>query len=305
MGSIEPGKTMKIGITGANGFIGARIVELARSQGHEVVGFTRNPARKIAGCAETRKFSLKENIDIGGCEAIIHLAGEPVFGLWTKGKRRSILESRTLGTRHLVDAILANANPPRTLVSSSAIGFYGDTGEIEVDEGSPAGSGFLAEVTQAWENAALRAREKNVRVVLLRTSVVLGRNGGALRAMLPFFRMGLGGKLGPGRQWMAWTHLDDEAALALFAAEHEGIEGPLNSVAPVLCRNADYTKALSRALHRPAFFNLPSFLPKIMLGEFSRELLDSKRVVSKHAEAAGFKHRFPTVEAALADILAV
>ena len=296
---------MKIGITGATGFVGTHIIELAQKKGHTVIGFTRNPSRKIPGCAETRKFSLDEKMNIAECEAIIHLAGEPVFGLWTKGKRRRIRESRTLGTRHLVDAILGSANPPRVLVSSSAIGLYGDTGENEADEDSPAGNGFLADVTQAWENEALRAREKNVRVVLRRTSVVLGRTGGALRAMLPLFRAGLGGNLGPGSQWMSWIHLDDEAALALFAVDHENLEGSLNSVAPQPCRNADFTAALARVLHRPAFFNVPSFILKAVLGDFSRELLESKRIVSRHAAAAGFMHRFSSIDAALADILAV
>ena len=296
---------MKIGITGASGFIGTRIIEIARQQGHEVIGFTRNPTRNIAGCVETRKFSLDEKVDIGGCDALIHLAGEPVFGIWTKEKRRRILESRTLGTRHLVDSILASAKPPRVLVNSSAIGFYGDTGETEVDEGSPAGSGFLAQVTQAWEKEALRAQEKNVRVVLRRTSVVLGRNGGALRAMLPAFRAGLGGKLGSGRQWMSWIHLDDEAALALFTLTEDHIEGALNSVAPQPCRNADFTRVLAHALHRPAIFTVPSFVLKTALGEFSRELLDSKRIVSKRVAEADFTHRFPSIESAIADILAV
>ena len=160
------------------------------------------PAREIPGCAETRKFSPDEKIDITGCEAIIHLAGEPVFGLWTAEKRRRIRDSRVLGTRRVVDAILAAANPPRVLVGGSAIGFYGDTGETPADEDSPAGGGFLAETCRAWEDEALRAREKNVRVVLLRTSIVLGPGGGAMRAMLPVFRAGLGGRLGSGRQWM-------------------------------------------------------------------------------------------------------
>lgn len=295
---------MKIGITGATGFIGARIIQLARERGHEMAGFTRNPERGIPGCVETRRFSPDEKVDVSGCEAIIHLAGEPVFGLWTDGKRRRIRESRVLGTRHLVDAIMASASPPRVLVGGSAIGFYGDTGESEVDETSPAGSGFLAEVTQSWEAEALRAREKNVRVVLLRTSVVLGAGGGALRAMLPFFRMGLGGRLGPGKQWMSWIHIDDEAALTLHAVEQQGIEGPLNAVAPRPCRNEEFTRTLAGAVHRPAFFHAPAFLLKAALGDFSHELLDSKRIISKHAAASGFTYRFPSLDTALAGIAA-
>ena len=254
---------------------------------------------------ETRKFSPDEKPDISGCEAIIHLAGEPVFGLWTKEKRRRIRDSRVAGTRNLVDAIIASASPPRVLVSGSATGFYGDTGENETDENAQAGRGFLTEVTQAWDTEASRAREKNVRIVLLRTSVVLGRGGGALRAMLPVFRAGLGGKLGPGRQWMSWIHLDDAAALSLHTVEHDAIEGPLNAIAPAPCRNEEFTHLLARAVHRPAFFRVPAFVLKTALGDFSHELLDSKRIVSKRIAASGFTHGFPTLEAALADIVKV
>lgn len=293
---------MRIGITGATGFIGSRVVELALKQGHAPIGFTRDPRHEIAGCAGTRKFSPDEKVNVEDCDAIIHFAGENVFGLWTTEKKRRIRESRVFGTRHLVDAILASANPPRVFVSGSAIGFYGDTGENETDENSAPGNGFLADVTQAWEAEALRAREKNVRVVLLRTALVLGRNGGAMRKMTSLFRVGLGGRLGSGRQWMSWIHLDDEAALALFAAQNDRMEGPLNAVAPLPVRNADFTGALARAAHRPEFFNVPAFVLKTVLGDFSRELLDNKRIVPKRALAAGFVHRFPWLDTALAEI---
>lgn len=295
---------MILGVTGAGGFIGARIVALAAGKGHAVIGFSRQPEKKIPGCAETRRFSLDEKINVGGCEALIHLAGEPVFGLWTREKRRRIRDSRVLGARGVVDAILAAENPPRVLVSGSAIGFHGDTGENQTDEDSPAGGGFLAEVCREWEAEAMRARQKNVRVVLLRTSVVLGPRGGAMRPMFPAFRAGLGGKLGSGRQWMSWIHLDDEAALALHAVEHAGISGPLEAVAPQPCRNEEFTAALARAVHRPAFFRVPAFFLKAVLGDFSHELLDSKRIVSKRIAATGFAHRFPSLDAALADIVA-
>jgi hypothetical protein len=294
---------MRIGVTGATGFIGSRIIDLVAQQGHSVTCFTRNPRCLIQHCADTRSFSLDTKVNIDGCDALIHLAGEPVVGLWTKEKRRRILESRVLGTRHLVDAIMACANPPGVLVSSSAIGFYGETGETAVDEDTAAGTGFLAEVSKAWESEAMRACEKNVRVVLLRTSIVVGRNGGALRPMLPVFRAGLGGRLGSGRQWMSWIHIDDEAALALFAVEHDSIAGPLNAVAPEPCRNAAFTDTLARVLHRPAFFHVPAFVLRTTLGDFSHELLASKRVLPKRALAAGFQHRFSTVDTALASLL--
>lgn len=293
---------MNIGITGAGGFIGTRIIAMARGRGHTLVAFSRNPQKKIPGCGETRRFTLDEKPGIAGCDAIIHLAGEPVFGLWTGGKRRRIFESRVNGTRRIVEAILSAKEPPRVFVSGSAIGFYGDTGENETDEDFPAGCGFLAEVCREWEAEALRAREAKVRVVLLRTSVVLGPGGGAMKPMLPVFRAGLGGKLGTGRQWMSWIHLDDAAALALHAIEREELEGPLNAVAPAPCRNDEFTQLLAAAVHRPAFFRVPAFVLKTALGEFSHELLDSKRITSRRIAASGFTHRFPALEAALPDI---
>lgn len=290
---------MNIGITGASGFIGRRLVEIAGARGHRVTGFSRNPAAIVPGCAEMRLFRLGEAVDISGCDALVHLAGESVLGPWTQEKKRRILESRQLGTRHLVDAILACDHPPGVLVSGSAIGFYGNTGEIPTDENSPAGTGFLADVTKIWEQEAMRACENKARIVLLRTGIVLGKNGGALRLMAPAFRFGLGGRVGSGRQWMSWIHLDDAAALALFAVENESIHGPLNAVAPEPLRNAGFVRALARALHRPAIFPLPAFLLQTALGEFSGELLDSKRILPSRAAKAGFRFQFPDLAAAL------
>ncbi len=293
---------MKIGITGASGFIGTRISELATQRGHEVIAFTRNTLLVPPPGASVRRFRPDEPLDISGCDAIIHLAGESVFGRWTEDKMRRIRGSRTRGTRHLVDAILSSDAPPSVLVSGSAIGFYGDTGETQADEDSPRGTGFLADVTQAWEDEARRVCEGGVRLVLLRTSIVLGKGGGALGKMLPIFRLGLGGKLGSGRQWMSWIHRDDMAALALFAVEHK-IEGAFNACAPEPVRNSGFTRALARAVHRPAVLPVPAFLLRKALGEFSHELLDSKRIIPRRTLASGFTHRFPTIDAALTDSL--
>ena len=293
---------MNIGLTGASGFIGRRFAEFAGGRGHRTIGFSRDATRKIPGCAETRAFHPGAPVDLSGCDALVHLAGENIFGLWTRGKKRRIFESRVAGTRRLVDAILSAAVPPRVLVSGSAIGFYGDTGENIAGENAPCGSGFLAETVVAWEREAARAAENGTRVVMLRTGVVLGKNGGALRVMAPLFRAGLGGRTGSGRQWMSWIHLDDIAALALFAVEDAGIAGPLNGVAPGPVRNAEFTRALAAALHRPAFLAVPGFVLKIVPGEFSRELLDSKRIVPARATAAGFHHQFSTLAAAFGDI---
>ena len=290
---------MLIGVTGATGFIGNRVIDLALRRGHEVVAFTRNPRRTIAGC-EMRIFSMETPLDLRGCEAVIHLAGESVFGLWTTAKKRRIRESRVLGTRRVVEAIAALSAPPEVLVCGSAIGFYGDAGDNELTEATPAGTGFLPETCQAWEGVALEATR--CRVVLLRSGIVLGRTGGALRAMRPIFGAGLGGRIGSGQQWMSWIHLDDEARLVLFAIENLDVRGPLNATAPWPVRNADFTRTLARTLHRPAFCRVPAFALRL-LGDFSHELLDSKRVVPAAATEHGFGFQFPELEPALKNLL--
>lgn len=309
---------MTIGLTGATGFIGGKIIGLALRRGHEVVAFTRDPRRTIPGC-EMRLFSLEKAPDIAGCEALIHLAGESVVGLWTAAKKRRITESRVLGTRRVVEAINAAHEKPEVLLSSSAIGFYGDRGDEELTETAPAGSGFLAETTQAWEREALRAEcggsevenlgaapnsdVRAPRVVLLRTAIVLGARGGALPLMARPFRLGLGGPLGDGRQWMSWIHLDDLAQLALFAIENLDVRGPLNASAPWPARNADFTRTLAATLHRPAFFRVPAFALRAALGGFAHELLDSKRVLPAAALEHGFGFRFPELAPALKNLL--
>ena len=290
---------MNIGITGASGFVGSAMAKAANQHGHRVIGYSRTPGRALPCCQENRAFDSTGQIDLGGCQAVIHLAGENVFGLWTAEKKRRILESRRDGTRRLVDAILASPAPPQVLVSASAIGFYGETGERETDETAPPGEGFLAEVSQIWENEAQRAAEKGVRVVLLRIAIVLGEGGGAMGTMLPAFKLGLGGKIGDGRQWMSWIHREDLCELAMFAVENPHVAGPLNASAPEPVRNAEFTQALARAVHRPAFFTVPGFLLKAGLGEFSRELLDSKRIIPARPLALGFQFRYPKLGEAL------
>ncbi|MEA3212151.1 MAG: uncharacterized protein QOE70_5208 [Chthoniobacter sp.] len=291
---------MNLGITGATGFVGGTIVDLALRRGHEVIAFTRRPERAIPGCT-MRAFSLTAPPDLTGCEAIIHLAGESVAGLWTAAKKRRIRESRVQGTRRLVEAIQASAQKPEVLVCGSAIGFYGDHGDGDLTEQSPAGTGFLAETVTAWEAEALQAQD--VRTVLLRTSLVLGKNGGALQVMAPVFRAALGGPIGDGRQWMPWIHLEDEARLALFAVENLDVRGPLNAAAPWPVRNGDFTQTLARTLRRPAFFRVPAFALRILLGDFSHELLDSKRVLPAAALEHGFGFRFSELAPALKDLL--
>ncbi len=287
---------MNIGVTGATGFIGRRVIEAALRRGHEVIAFTRRPENNIPGC-EMRPYSLDRPPDIDGCEALIHLAGESIAGLWTPARKRRIRESRVQGTRLLVEAIQSSAQPPEVLVSGSATGIYPERGEAEIDESTAPGEGFLAGVVRDWEAEALRTATV-CRVVLLRTAVVLGREGGALRAMAPTARFGLAATLGSGRQWMPWIHIEDEAMLALFAAENLEVRGPLNAVSPWPVRNADFTQALARALRRPAVLRVPAFALRL-LGDFADELLDSKRIVPASALEYGFRFQFPELEAAL------
>jgi uncharacterized protein (TIGR01777 family) len=290
---------MNIGITGASGFIGRVVVDLALRRGHEVIAFSRRPERGIPGC-EMRLFSTERPPDLTGCDAVIHLAAENVASLWTPAKKRRIRETRVHGTRRVAEAFAAAAHPPEVLVCGSAIGFYGNSGDRELTEAEPHGTGFLAETVRAWEQEATLVT--NARVVLLRNSIVLGPKGGALRFMTPLFRAGLGGQIANGRQWVSWIHVEDAAALALFAVEDLEVRGPVNSSAPWPVRNADFTRALAQAVRRPAIVRVPAFALRV-LGDFSEELLHSKRVLPQAALDHGFQFRFPELPAALAHLL--
>jgi uncharacterized protein (TIGR01777 family) len=286
---------MRLGITGATGFIGRHAARLAAARGWEVIPFSRQPRDE-----RTRRFVPGEPADVEGLDAVLHLAGEPVVGRWTSDKRRRIMDSRVLGTRSIVEGFARAAHPPRVLVSASGIGFYGDTGDREVDENSPAGSGFLAEVCRAWEAEAMRVRD--ARVVLLRIGLVLGREGGTMKRLLPVFRAGLGGRLASGRQWMSCIHVDDIAGLALWAIETEALRGPLNGVMPHPVTNADFTRIVARAVHRPAFLPAPSFVLRAVLGDMSSLLLDSSRVRPAVAENLGYRYDFSDVAEAVDEV---
>ena len=290
---------MNIGITGASGLIGRKITDLALRRGHEVIAFSRTPSRSLPGCT-MRIFDGFTPPDLSGCHAVIHLAGESVIGLWTPAKKRRITESRVLGTRAIAAAIEATTRPPEVFVCGSAIGFYGDSGDTELSETSPSGSGFLSKTTCAWEAEALQV--KRCRVVQLRTGIALAKEGGALRVMLPIFKLGLGGRLGPGTQWMSWIHLNDLARLFLFATENLEMHGPINGTAPWPVRNLEFTKALAAKLGRPALMAVPAIALRL-LGDFSHELLDSKKVLPAEACTHGFPFEHPELKAALEHLL--
>ena len=278
---------MNISISGASGFIGRHLMKSLAQAGHSLRALSRHtpPAE-----------SLRE------ADAIIHLAGEPVAQRWTAAAKQRILDSRVVGTRNLVEALAALPRRPEALICASAIGYYGSRGDEVLTESSAPGSGFLPEVCVAWEREALAAEAFGIRVVRVRTGVVLDANGGALVRMLPPFRMGLGGRLGSGRQWMSWIHLEDLAALFQFAVESQ-VRGPLNAVAPYAVTNSDFTGELARTLRRPAVFPVPEFALRLLFGEMADVLLASQRVAPGAAEAAGFRFRFPQLAPALADLL--
>jgi uncharacterized protein len=239
-------------------------------------------------------------LDVSGCEGVVHLAGESIMGLWTREKRRKILESRVEGTRRLVEGIAQAAVKPRVLVSASAIGYYGDTGDHLVTEDSPPGHGFLSEVTQAWETEAMKAEQFGTRVVRLRIGMVLGR-GGAMKLIGPIFRAGLGGRLGSGRQGMSCIAVEDLARMVAEGLRNNAISGPVNAVMTEPMTNAEFTRTLASVVHRPAFFPVPAFALRLLLGDLSHLLLDSQRVLPGRFAQLGFRYRFPTVEAALTE----
>jgi uncharacterized protein len=286
---------MKVGITGVSGFIGSRVAARCGARGLQVIGFSRNPGSR------SRRFDLSSVPDIGGLDAIINLAGEPILGVWTKEKKRRIHESRVLGTRRLVEAIAKADRPPGVLVNASAIGFYGDTGENVVDEFSAAGSGFLADVCRAWEAEAAGATSCGVRVVFVRIGFVLGK-GGALKLLRPLFKLGLGGKLGSGRQWMSGVHVEDVAGMIVWALENERLRGAVNAVMPEPFRNVDFTRELARGLRRPAIFPAPALALRLAFGELADAMLASTRVMPRVARAEGYAYQFATLPSAVADV---
>jgi len=273
-----------VGLTGASGFIGhALTVELQR-QGHKV-----------------RPISLRGDLApnaLEGCDAIVNLAGEPIFQRWTDEARARIRESRVEGTRKLVNAM--RTHRPQVLVSASAIGYYGSRGDETLTEASSPANDFLGAVAVAWEKEATEAENLGVRVACARFGMVLGPNGGALKTMLLPFKLGLGGPIGGGQQWMSWIHVNDLCSLILFLMKESTVRGAFNAVSPNPVRNAEFTKALGEAVHRPAFIPVPAFAIKTLFGEMSEIVLASQRVVPEAAIRQGFVFDYHDIYGALA-----
>lgn len=236
-------------------------------------------------------------------DAVINLAGEPIAQRWSDEVKQRIYTSRVDRTRQLVSAIAGLKYKPRVLVSASAVGYYGDRGDEVLTENSTAGSDFLAKVCVDWEREAMQARESGVRVVTVRIATVLGRDGGALKQMLIPFRLGLGGRFGNGRQWMSWIHVQDLARLLAYAADDESVSGALNGSSPEPVTNAQFTKALAHAVHRPAILPVPKFALKLALGEAAGFLLQSLRVMPEGTMQGGFRFDYPQLAEALGQIL--
>jgi uncharacterized protein len=293
---------MVIGLTGGTGFLGRHVIRAATEAGHEVVAFSRKPGAIVPGVRDVRAWPGDGHPDVGGCEAFIHLAGEPVLGVWTRAKREAILGSRVDGARHLVAALQASPSRARTLVCASAIGYYGDRGDELLTEVSPPGEGFLSEVTQAWEREAAVAGTFGMRVVSTRIGLVMGPEGGAWPVLRRAFGLGVGGRLGSGRQWMSWIHVRDAAALLVAAALDTRFLGPVNVVSPEPVRNADLTRAVARALHRPALLPAPAPALRMLLRAQARMFLDSQRVLPEAARRLGYTFAFPTLASALEDL---
>jgi hypothetical protein len=292
-------------LTGASGLVGGALAEALAGAGRPLRLVSRAPERlpARAGVEAVGWDGLRlEPKALDGAAAVVHLAGEPIFGgLPTAARRERIWSSRIDSTRHLVRAIgaLPASQRPDTLVCASAVGFYGDRGDETLAEAALPGDGFLAELCVAWEGEAAAAAEHGVRVVQLRFGVVLSREGGALPALARAFRLGLGGRIGSGRQWFAWIHRDDAVGLARTALEDARLRGPLNAVAPDSVRNAVFTREMARAVRRPALLPLPAPLLRLALGPLSGELLGSRRVVPARAQELGLAFRYADLRAAL------
>ena len=301
---------MKALVTGATGFVGPRLLRLL----DKPVVVSRNPdrARQSIGHLAGRivRWDPLEGPPppeaFEGIDVVYHLAGESVAGArWTAAQKARIRDSRVVGTRHLVQGIAQAAVKPATLVSASAVGYYGSRGDEELTESAPPADDFLARVCVEWEREALAAADLGVRVVTPRTGIVLGSgSGGALAKMLTPFKLGAGGPLGNGRQWMPWVHVADLARLYVHAADHGEIRGAMNAVAPQPVRNSEFTKALARQLHRPAFMPAPYLGLRLVFGEFAQVLFASQRVIPKAALDTGFVFQYPELTGALREILA-
>ncbi|MBK8465013.1 MAG: TIGR01777 family protein [Chloracidobacterium sp.] len=292
---------MKILITGASGLIGKALQRSFSAKGYEMLLATRKESSDEQHVQWSVEDGFTDPEKLEGVDVVVHLAGETVSGFrWTDEKKKAIRDSRILGTRNVVDAISKLANKPKVLIAASAIGFYGERGDEEVTESSVGGDNFLAEVGKAWETESRRAEDAGIRTVLLRTGIVLSKDGGALATMLTPFKLGVGGVVGSGKQWMSWISLDDEVDVINFAIENENLRGAINAVSPNPVTNEEFTRTLGEVLYRPTFLPLPEFAVSMIFGEMGDALLlASTKVLPKRLEEAGFEFKYPELKSAI------
>jgi uncharacterized protein len=293
--------SMRVLITGASGLIGTALQRSFAEKGYEMLLAGRSEPKDGSEIQWDVETGFAEPERLEGIDAVVHLAGESVSGLrWTEEKKNAIRDSRVKGTRSVVDAISKLRNKPKVFVAASAIGFYGERGDETLTESSAAGDTFLAGVSREWEAESRRAEDAGIRTVLLRTGMVLSKDGGALGTMLTPFKLGVGGVVGSGTQWMSWISLDDHIAVINFGIENEALRGAVNSVSPNPVTNEEFTKTLGAVLYRPTFLPLPEFIVGMALGEMGDALLlASTRVLPKRLEDAGFKFKYPELKPAI------
>ncbi|MDX6636468.1 MAG: uncharacterized protein QOF06_2671 [Solirubrobacterales bacterium] len=301
---------MKILVTGASGTIGQALCDALFARGDDVVGLTRNPgsARSANPRVDWRKWDpTLERPDpaaFEGVDGVVHLLGERIDQRWTDEAKERIMESRRQGTHNLVQTIAALKSPPKVLISQSAVGFYGDRGDDEVDESDGPGTTFDSQVVQAWEAAAHELDSANVRLVIARTGQVLSTEGGMLKEMLPPFKLGVGGPLAGGEQYLAWIHIDDEIGILLWALDDDNVSGAINASSPNPVTNKEFSKALGRALNRPAVMPVPGLVLDAKFGrEFGQVLRGGARVIPKRTEELGYEFKHPELDEALGDLL--
>jgi uncharacterized protein len=293
----------RILVSGVSGTIGAALLPSLKANGCAVVRLVRGPAKSAEEISWDPAKPLVPSA-VSGFNAVIHLAGESIFGRWSAAKKTSIRESRVAGTSNLATALAEAEKKPSVFVCGSAIGYYGNRGDETLREESAPGSGFLAQVCQEWEEATTPAVQADIRTVHLRTGIVLSSQGGALRAMLLPFKLGLGGPTGNGQQWMSWIHIGDMVGAIHHILKNDLIQGAVNMVAPKPARNADFAQTLAGVLSRPAIFPMPAFAAKAIFGEMGEELLlSSQKVEPGKLIASGYPFRFRELRASLEDIL--
>ena len=297
---------MKVVITGGTGFVGQVVVKQLLAAGDEVVVLTRNVAKAAMSLGSKCQYYRWDDSDslppleaFAGADGVVNLMGETISKRWDEQQKKKIYNSRIDGTKRLIEAIEKLEVKPKVFVSASAIGIYGSRGSEELTETSTVADDFLGKVCKDWENEANKARNYGLRVVIIRTGVVLGKNGGALEKMLPVFKLGAGGPLGSGNQYMSWIQIEDLANMYNEALKDNTIKGVLNGTAPYPVTNADFTKTLGKVLHRPAFFPAPAFAMKLAFGEMSQILLDGQKVLPTKFKEHHFRFQYPTLEMAL------